>query len=84
MPGSFEPKPSPFEEAARKDSAVHVSLSSDSLFKQPGALQLRRPDQSPAKTGKHGPENIKPVTSDAANEHGHKEHGRMLGHRVKQ
>jgi len=24
-------------EAARKDSAVHVSLSSDSLFKQPGA-----------------------------------------------
>ena len=23
-------------EAARKDSAVHVSLSSDSLFKQPG------------------------------------------------
>jgi len=30
----------------RKDSAVHVSLSSDSLFKQPGALQLRRPDIS--------------------------------------
>ena len=26
----------PFEEAARKDSAVHVSLSSDSLVKQPG------------------------------------------------
>ena len=24
------------ERAARKDSAVHVSLSSDSLFKQPG------------------------------------------------
>ena len=24
-------------EAARKDSAVHVSLSSDSLFKQPGS-----------------------------------------------
>src|SRR6185437_4678920 len=36
------PKPPPNEElllharAARKDSAVHVSLSSDSLFKQPG------------------------------------------------
>jgi hypothetical protein len=84
--GSFEPKPSPFEEAARKDSAVHVSLSSDSLFKQPGALQLRRPDIS-GRTGdflRLAPENIKPVTSDAANEHGHKEHGRMLGHRVKQ
>src|SRR5215510_2557646 len=26
----------PHERAARKDSAVHVSLSSDSLFKQPG------------------------------------------------
>src|SRR5437763_198288 len=31
-----EGKPSPIEEAARKDSAVHVSLSSDSLVKQPG------------------------------------------------
>jgi hypothetical protein len=29
-------KPSPIEEAARKDTAVHVSLSSDSLVKQPG------------------------------------------------
>jgi len=28
----------PFEEAVRKDSAVHVSLSSDSLVKQPGNL----------------------------------------------
>jgi hypothetical protein len=26
----------PHERAARKDPAVHVSLSSDSLFKQPG------------------------------------------------
>jgi len=57
--------PSPFEEAARKDSAVHVSLSSDSLFKQPGALQLRRPDVS-GKDPKTRPENIKPATSDAA------------------
>jgi hypothetical protein len=78
-----KPKPSPFEEAARKDSAVHVSLSSDSLFKQPGASQLRRPDIF-GKDPKTRPKNIKPVTSDAANEHGHKEHGRMLGHRVKQ
>jgi hypothetical protein len=31
-------KPSPSEEAVRKDSAVHVSLSSDSLVKQPGSL----------------------------------------------
>ena len=30
-----EGKPSPVEEAARKDPAVHVSLSSDSLVKQP-------------------------------------------------
>jgi hypothetical protein len=28
--------PSPFAKAARKDSAVHVSLSSDSLVKQRG------------------------------------------------
>jgi hypothetical protein len=33
-----KPKSSPFEEAARKDSAVHVSLSSDSPVKQPGNL----------------------------------------------
>jgi len=42
-PKPFQAKASPFEEAVRKDSAVHVSLSSDSLFKQPGALQLRPP-----------------------------------------
>jgi hypothetical protein len=35
-PSLGEGKPSPVEEAARKDSAVHVSLSSDSLVKQPG------------------------------------------------
>jgi hypothetical protein len=33
------PKPSPFEEAVRKDSAVHVSLSSDLPVKQPGNLR---------------------------------------------
>ena len=76
--------PSPFEEAARKDSAVHVSLSSDSLFKQPGALQLRRSGTSSGKerktwTGEHKARHI--LHGD---EHGHKEHGRMLGHRVKQ
>jgi hypothetical protein len=31
------------EEAARKDSAVHVSLSSDSLFKQPGDREVPIP-----------------------------------------
>jgi hypothetical protein len=33
-------KPFPFEKAVRKDSAVHVSLSSDSLVKQPGNLAV--------------------------------------------
>jgi len=33
LPGEAEAFP--FEEAARKDSAVHVSLSSDSPVKQP-------------------------------------------------
>jgi hypothetical protein len=31
------------KEAARKDSAVHVSLSSDSIFKQPGDLAVSTP-----------------------------------------
>jgi hypothetical protein len=50
-----KPKPSPFEEAARKDSAVHVSLSSDSPVKQPGtsrSLSLackRGPARKPTK-----------------------------------
>ena len=30
----------PHERAARKDPAVHVSLSSDSLFKQPGIMAI--------------------------------------------
>jgi hypothetical protein len=42
--------PSPFEEAVRKDSAVHVSLSSDSPVKQPGNLAV-----SNLLTGKRGP-----------------------------
>jgi len=33
---------SSIEEAARKDSAVHVSLSSDSLVKQPETSRFRR------------------------------------------
>jgi hypothetical protein len=36
----------PFEEAVRKDSAVHVSLSSDSPVKQPGSLAAPTPRQS--------------------------------------
>ena len=43
-------------EAARKDSAVHVSLSSDSLFKQPGA-----PIKSPTLINREPP---KPKASD--------------------
>jgi hypothetical protein len=39
-----EGKPSPIEEAARKDSAVHVSLSSDSLVKQPGTVAIPSPE----------------------------------------
>ena len=38
----FQAEPSPFAKAVRKDSAVHVSLSSDSLVKHPGTLRLRR------------------------------------------
>ena len=36
-PAAIRAKVSLHEKAARKDSAVHVSLSSDSLFKQPGS-----------------------------------------------
>ena len=36
LPRKHLSTPPPVEEAVRKDSAVHVSLSSDSLFKQPG------------------------------------------------
>jgi hypothetical protein len=72
-PKPFQAKPSPFEKAVRKDSAVHVSLSSDSLFKQPGASQLR-----PRTT----PEKPKARTSDAATRTWPRLNGRMLGHRV--
>jgi hypothetical protein len=37
--GHFRDKVAPIAKAARKDSAVHVSLSSDSLVKQPGTLR---------------------------------------------
>jgi hypothetical protein len=37
--GHFHDKVAPIAKAARKDSAVHVSLSSDSLVKQPGTLR---------------------------------------------
>ena len=37
------PKPSLLEDAVRRDSAVHVSLSSDSLVKQPGTWRPRLP-----------------------------------------
>ena len=50
-------KISPVQEAVRRDSAVHVSLSSDLLFKQPGT------DESPL-PGK--PESRRSKTSDEA------------------
>ena len=56
-------KPSPIEEAARKDSAVHVSLSSDSLVKQPGD----HGDPPPRYAGKPP----KPETSDRNRRSGH-------------
>jgi hypothetical protein len=75
--------------AARKDSAVHVSLSSDSLFKQPGTLRLRRPQLRPwpRRWPRKWPERTvrakaqKPAPSTRGREHGH-EHGPMFGHRV--
>jgi hypothetical protein len=36
----FRSKQASIMKAARKDSAVHVSLSSDSIFKQPGNLAV--------------------------------------------
>jgi hypothetical protein len=50
-------KISPVEEAARKDSAVHVSLSSDLLFKQPGTDESPLPGE---------PESRRSKTSDKA------------------
>jgi hypothetical protein len=55
----------PFEEAARKDSAVHVSLSSDSLFKHPGAGRLRRRMQSDIRR------KLRPAHPTRRREHGH-------------
>jgi len=43
-----EAEASPFEEAARKDSAVHVSLSSDSPVKQLRNLAAPSPDYAGA------------------------------------
>jgi hypothetical protein len=67
--GQFHDKVAPIAEAARKDSAVHVSLSSDSLVKHPGTLRLRL---------RKAPKSSKLATSDMAIAH-----GRMI-HRVKQ
>jgi hypothetical protein len=74
---AFKPMPCPIEEAARKDSAVHVSLSSDSLVKQPEALRLRRPRTlSPKTTPPVETGAADPRTSDMAIAH-----GRMI-HRI--
>ena len=50
--------PFPIEEAVRKDSAVHVSLSSDSLVKQPGNPGGFHPPGEPRK-----PTKLEPPTS---------------------
>jgi hypothetical protein len=42
----FRSKQASIMKAARKDSAVHVSLSSDSIFKQPGDLAVPTPRQA--------------------------------------
>jgi hypothetical protein len=55
-----EAEASSVEEAARKDSAVHVSLSSDSLVKQPDPCGSVAP---PVKPG-----DAKTRSSDAARE----------------
>jgi hypothetical protein len=68
--------PSPFEEAARKDSAVHVSLSSVSLVKHPGTLRLRPPAFPPRVGDRTQGEAAEARTSDVAIAH-----GRMI-HRV--
>jgi hypothetical protein len=47
-----KPKLRPFEEAVRKDSAVHVSLSSDSLVKQPETSRFRRKPRPRQQTGR--------------------------------
>jgi len=59
--------PSPFEEAVRKDSAVHVSLSSDSPVKQPGNLAVASPQPAEAycRADEAGP----PTTSRRSDPH---------------
>src|SRR5262249_23288874 len=47
-PGLIPRKLAPARKAARKDSAVHVSLSSDSLVKQPEPQRIRRGDANMA------------------------------------
>jgi len=63
----FQAKPPPFAKAVRKDSAVHVSLSSDSLVKHPGTLRLRRSFRNtPAEAGAPNP-----AHPTRRREHGH-------------
>ena len=46
------------KEAARKDPAVHVSLSSDSLFKQPGDREIPSPHQPGSRRSAMHPKTI--------------------------
>ena len=64
---ALKPMLSPFEEAVRKDSAVHVSLSSDSPVKQPGNLAVASPQPAEAycRADEAGP----PTTSRGSDPH---------------
>jgi hypothetical protein len=66
-------------EAARKDSAVHVSLSSDSPVKQPGTLRLRPPPHFPPP---HEGREVRGSRRNPAHPTWPQDHGRMLVHRV--
>ena len=55
VPPKSRPTASPCEDAARKDSAVHVSLSSDLLVKQPGTSQEIPPSSRAEEPSKPAP-----------------------------
>ena len=77
---------SSIEEAVRKDSAVHVSLSSDSLVKQPDCTTPgfagHRFAAQVAQRAKARDIRAQKPPFDAAARTWPREHGRMLGHRV--
>src|SRR5215471_18314691 len=85
-PGRLARKVSLARQAARKDSAVHVSLSSDSLVKQPDCTTPgfagHRFAAQVAQRAKARDIRAQKPPFDAAARTWPREHGRMLGHRV--